>query len=72
MRKAIDDYYADKKRYPETLDDLVRNKYLRVVPRDPITGSATTWILVRKGESVIDIRSGASGKGCDGTRYRSW
>ena len=72
MRKAIDDYYADKRRWPETVDDLVRSKYLRGVPRDPITGSATTWIPVRKEGSVHDIRSGADGRGRDGTPYRSW
>jgi Bacterial type II secretion system protein G. len=72
MRKAIDDYYADKRRWPETVDDLVRSKYLRVVPSDPITGSATTWIPVTKEGAVHDIRSGADGNGRDGTAYRSW
>jgi len=40
MRKAIDDYYADKQRYPESLQALTADKYLRAVPKDPISGRA--------------------------------
>ncbi len=72
MRKAIDDYYADKRQYPVGLEELVRNKYLRIVPHDPITESARTWIPVRAGEGMYDVHSGAAGKSCDGTLYRDW
>jgi len=37
MRKAIDDYYADKQKYPDSLQTLVAEKYLRAMPKDPIT-----------------------------------
>ena len=37
MRKAIDDYYADKQKYPDSLQTLVSEKYLRSMPKDPIT-----------------------------------
>ncbi|MDQ6799303.1 MAG: type II secretion system GspH family protein, partial [Acidobacteriota bacterium] len=37
IRKAIDDYYADKQKYPESLQTLVSGKYLRSLPKDPIT-----------------------------------
>ena len=37
MRKAIDDYYADKQKYPDSLQTLVSDKYLRRLPKDPIT-----------------------------------
>src|SRR5689334_6184691 len=46
MRDAISKYYADKGKYPETLDSLAADKYLRKVPPDPITESATTWVPV--------------------------
>jgi general secretion pathway protein G len=36
MRKAIDNYYADKQKYPADLADL-RPNYLRSIPVDPIT-----------------------------------
>jgi general secretion pathway protein G len=37
MRKAIDDYFADKQKYPESLQALVSESYLRRLPKDPIT-----------------------------------
>jgi general secretion pathway protein G len=40
MRKAIDDYYADKQKYPESLQTLQQEHYLRNIPKDPITGRA--------------------------------
>ena len=46
MRKAIDDFYADRQRYPTTLQELVDTKYMRKLPPDPITKSADTWIEV--------------------------
>jgi general secretion pathway protein G len=35
MRDAIDKFYGDNGRYPETLDELVTRRYLRNVPDDP-------------------------------------
>src|SRR5829696_3635954 len=43
MRDAIDQYYADKNKYPGSLEDLVSEKYLRAVPVDPFTTSTDTW-----------------------------
>ncbi|HEX7678778.1 MAG TPA: type II secretion system protein [Thermoanaerobaculia bacterium] len=40
MRKSIDDYYADKQKYPESLQTLAQEHYLRAVPKDPMTGKA--------------------------------
>lgn len=76
MRDALDKYYGDNARYPETLQELVTRKYLRRIPVDPITDSDRTWVTVppadpRKG-TVFDVRSGASGNGKDGTPYKSW
>ncbi|HEY0155755.1 MAG TPA: type II secretion system protein [Thermoanaerobaculia bacterium] len=36
MRKAIDNFYADKQRYPANLQELTPN-YIRSIPADPIT-----------------------------------
>lgn len=76
MREAIDKYYGDTGRYPESLDELAAKKYLRAVAPDPITDSAATWIVVppenpEKG-GVYDVRSGAQGKARDGTAYKEW
>ena len=46
MRDAIDQYYADKNKYPSALQDLVSDGYLREIPKDPITDSADTWQTV--------------------------
>ncbi len=43
MRDAIDQYYADKSKYPASLDALVTDDYMRKVPEDPISKSADTW-----------------------------
>ena len=40
MRKAIDDYYADKQKYPDSLATLKSDHYLRNIPKDPLTQQA--------------------------------
>src|SRR5215467_10645621 len=35
MRDAIDQYYADKGKYPDSLDTLVSEHYIRAIPNDP-------------------------------------
>jgi general secretion pathway protein G len=76
MRDAIGKYYGDKGKYPESIEALATDKYLRSVPLDPITESATTWVVVppedRQKGGVYDVRSGAPGKAADGTEYSTW
>lgn len=76
MRDAIGKYYADKGKYPESIEALASEKYLRKTPVDPITESAATWVVVppddpQKG-GVYDVKSGAQGKGLDGSAYEDW
>jgi general secretion pathway protein G len=60
MREAIDKYYGDRGRYPDKLEDLVTQRYLRAIPNDPFTESPT-WVVVSPREpdkgGVIDVRS---------------
>ena len=76
VRDAIGKYYADKGKYPESLDALAADKYLRTVPVDPITDSTSTWVVVPPADAqkggVYDVRSGAQGRGLDGTEYVQW
>jgi len=77
MRDAIDKFYADRGRYPATLEELAEKRYLRKVPPDPITESATTWVVVAPPQSdtplgVYDVRSGAPGRSLDGEAYETW
>jgi len=65
MRDALDKHYADAGRYPGSLEELVAKRYLRSIPKDPFTQSASTWVPVppqdtRKG-NVYDVKSGAKG-----------
>ena len=75
MRVVIDKYYGDKGKHPASLEDLVQEKYLRSIPMDPVTESATTWILVPHQDSedpgIIDVKSGAPGASKDGISYAS-
>ncbi|HXH07071.1 MAG TPA: prepilin-type N-terminal cleavage/methylation domain-containing protein [Vicinamibacterales bacterium] len=81
MRDAIDQYYADKGRYPPSLEALVSEGYLRKIPEDPFTGSADTWVTIPAEPDpnnpgtepgIYDVKSGAEGTALDGTAYRDW
>ena len=81
MRDAIDQYYADKNKYPAALDTLVSDGYLRKIPEDPITRTADTWQTVpaepdpanpSDAPGIYDVKSGAQGQGLDGSNYADW
>jgi general secretion pathway protein G len=81
MRDAIDQYYADKNKYPATLQDLVGDGYLREIPKDPITNSADTWVTenaepdpnnLAAEPGIYDVKSGAEGMSMEGTPYSEW
>ncbi len=73
LRVTLDRFYADKGRYPDTLDELVTQKYLRAVPLDPITESALTWVTIPAKDAdiqgIADVKSGAPGLAKDGRAY---
>jgi len=75
-REALDKYYGDTGKYPDSLEALVSKRYLRRLPVDPITESDNTWIIVppedqEKG-GVFDIKSGAPGNAEGGISYSEW
>jgi general secretion pathway protein G len=81
MRDAIDQYYADKGRYPASLDALVSDQYLRRIPEDPFTKSADTWQTVpaepdpgnpSADPGIYDVKSGAQGQALDGSTFADW
>src|SRR6478672_11628295 len=81
MRDAIDQYYADKAKYPASLDALVSDGYMRAIPEDPITKSRDSWQTVpaepepgntSADPGIYNVKSGASGTGLDGTAYSEW
>jgi general secretion pathway protein G len=81
MRDAIDQYYADKGKYPGALQSLVDDGYLREVPKDPITNRADTWQEVPAEADpanplaepgIYDVKSGAEGTSLEGGPYTDW
>ena len=79
MRRAIDQFYADKGHLPKSVDDLVTEKYLRDRPMDPVTES-TDWTEVqgddpaaREGETGLkDVKSTADGTDSNGKEYSKY
>ncbi len=78
MRDAIDQYYADKAKYPASLDVLVADGYLRAIPKDPISEKTDTWQTVASEPDpsdptgdigIVDVKSGAEGTSLDGRPY---
>jgi general secretion pathway protein G len=67
MRKAIDNFYADRQRYPQALDELVP-RYIRKVPADPVTQNGD-WLEVRGEGGITDVKSRARGSTCHGVPY---
>ena len=81
MRDAIDQYYADKNKYPASLEDLVSEKYLRSVPVDPFTANADSWQTTMSEpdpsnpslqSGISNVKSGSDQTGLDGSRYADW
>ena len=81
LRTVIDEYTYDKKKAPQTLQDLVNEGYLRAVPVDPVTKRDDTWKVIMEDSltavdqtlpGIFDVRSGSDQKGLDGTPYADW
>jgi general secretion pathway protein G len=81
MRDAMDQFYADKNKWPADLAELVSEGYIREVPVDPMTNSKDTW-QTRQAEpdagnpassgGIDDVKSGSDRLALDGTRYAEW
>jgi general secretion pathway protein G len=81
MRDAIDQYYADKGKYPSSLDSLVSDGYMRKIPEDPITKSSDSWTTEpaepdptnpSAEPGIYNVKSGAQGTSLDGSSYSEW
>jgi general secretion pathway protein G len=85
LRSCIDQFHADRGRFPTSLDELVSMGYLRSVPEDPVTRSRDTWVVVYEevtgqeserqqeaGQGIIDVHSGSDQVALDGTNYADW
>ena len=83
FRSCIDQYFADKGKYPESLQTLETEKYIRKIPIDPTTKSAESWEVVYAEPDatesapdgppgIVDVKSGSKELAADGTPYNTW
>ena len=81
LRTVIDEYTYDKGKAPQTLQDLVAESYLRVVPLDPMTGNDSSWKIIMEDSTtsasqsepgIFDVRSGSEKTSLEGTPYADW
>jgi general secretion pathway protein G len=83
FRSCLDQFYADKGHYPDTLQTLVTEKYIRKIPIDPFTKSADTWqVVMEEPDSsdtastdppgIVDVKSGSKLASLDGSLYNTW
>ena len=81
IREAIDRYYADKNKWPASLDTLVSEKYIRQGPDDPTTGAPDWQTTVGEPDptnpsaeaGISDVHSSSSQTSpIDGTAYAEW
>jgi general secretion pathway protein G len=81
MRDALDQYYADKNKWPADLAELVSEGYIREIPEDPTTKSKDTW-QTETAEAdpsnpaatggIKNVKSGSDGVGLDGKPYSEY
>jgi len=79
MRRAIDQFYADKQKLPKSVDELVEAKYLRERPVDPVRDK-TEWDEVQGEDTsspdaeagLKDVKSLAEGVDSDGVEYSKY
>jgi general secretion pathway protein G len=75
FRDVIDKFYSDNKRFPDSLEELVDKKYIRMVPIDPFTNSNETWETESSEagiENIYNVHSGSSERGIDETPVSEW
>ena len=81
MRRIIDQYTADKKKAPQSLQDLVDAGYFRQLPKDPITNSNSSWVTAsdttvsspdQTDSGITDVHSGSGAISSEGTPYNTW
>ena len=78
MRDAIDQYYADKGKYPADLQALVTDQYMREIPIDPVSRSRDTWQTIpaepdpmnpNADPGIFNVKSGAEGTSLQGEPF---
>ena len=63
FRNIIDQFRADQGKYPDRIEELKEKGYLRDIPKDPFTGSNTTWVAVEPPPDTLPSDSSGSSSG---------
>lgn len=80
MRERLDQYRADRNKYPNSLQELVEGGYLKQIPEDPMTG-LNEWEEVFSDydpnepdaePGIEDVKSRSTESGSDGRPYSEW
>lgn len=74
VRDALDKYRTDKGNYPATIEDLVMDKYIRSLPKDPFTNSNMSWTFTYDDTDggIYDIHSSSEKIGRNMIAYSQW
>lgn len=80
LRDAMDQFYADKNKWPADLSELVSEGYIRAIPDDPFTKSSDTWRTETaepdpnnpSSTGIDDVFSGSEETALDGSKYSEW
>jgi general secretion pathway protein G len=75
LRDMTDQYYADHGIYPDSLETLEEDHYIRTVPEDPFTKSSSTWVIIPPEDAeggVYDVHSGSDLVGLNDVPYNEW
>jgi general secretion pathway protein G len=81
MRTLINQYFADKGKYPSDISSLIEDHYLQAIPKDPFTESSDTWVTeaaeldesdITTEPGIANVKSGAEGTSLDGRSYSEY
>ena len=81
IRHALEQYHADRSRYPTSLAQLRDKGYVREIPKDPMTNSAETWRTEMESADpdspdaeagIWNVRSGSQDISEDQVPYSDW
>lgn len=81
INHALEEYRADRGKYPSSLAALREYGYLREIPYDPMTQSRDTWQIEYEPPDpdnpdaevgIFRVRSGSTDKGENGIPYNEW